>query len=220
MFRLCPNRVARITGNIVLLFLLVLLLQTGCKKGAQSETKMSQAVKGYLMEGESALEKQDWSSAIRAYDKALSESSYNAFALFGRSSAYLSQGWEYYMEAARSLSLAEGERMREQTALADESFAKAEADCRTILAQDEGNVDAHYMIGCIKIYQADWNGALDEFTQVIELKPDYAEAYQRRGEVSGYLGDYVSEASDLKRAAELGYETVSPETDDAEESLF
>ena len=39
-----------------------------------------------------------------------------------------------------------------------------------------------------------------------------ADAYQRRGEVYGFINDLENESADLKRAAELGY-TPEEETD-------
>ena len=85
--------------------------------------------------------------------------------------------------------------------------------------------------GCVAVYQGDWLGALDAFSETIKRAPDMASAYQRRGEVYGFINDTESESADLKRAAQLGYvsleEADSPEDDfsrtaetKAEESLY
>ena len=58
--------------------------------------------------------------------------------------------------------------------------------------------------GNAKYVLENYHGAIDDYTNATELKPDYAEAYRMRGMAKGTLGDGVEGCADLKRAAELG----------------
>ncbi|HSZ24451.1 MAG TPA: tetratricopeptide repeat protein, partial [Cytophagaceae bacterium] len=42
-------------------------------------------------------------------------------------------------------------------------------------------IDTYYQNGLTKIDRKDFNGAVEDFSKVIELKPDYASAYYNRG---------------------------------------
>ena len=51
----------------------------------------------------------------------------------------------------------------------------------------------------------DYRGAIADYTKAIELKPDYAQAYNKRGFAYLMLGPKSKAQADFKRAIELGY---------------
>ena len=163
-------------------------------------------------EARESLAAQDWERAIELYDKALSETPNDAEALYGRAGALLARGWEFYLKAENAAAAEQYDQVETAGKNADERFQLAEKDCRAMLVINPDDARAYYALGCIALYQGDWDGAIASFTTVIKLEPENRFAYQRRGEVFGHIGDSVSEESDLKRAAELGYRT--DETDE------
>lgn len=171
--------------------------------------------------GEEALETSRWTEAAASFSEVLKADPKNESALFGRSGAYLALGRAYYKMAVESAELNEFAQAQDETAKADEAFGKALDDCQAILAQNAEQPDAHYAIGCIRLYQGDWDGAIESFSTVIRIQPENPYPYQRRGEVFGHIGDTVNETMDLKKAAELGYRdqpaenTVKQELSDA-----
>ena len=181
--------------------------------------------------GDAAVQNSEWEEAVRYYTSALEANPLNADALYGRSSARLVTGKEFYLLARAAAGEGETTRAREFAAKADRDFALAAEDAAAILKIDPDAARACYVLGCVAVYQGDWLGALDAFSETIKRAPDMASAYQRRGEVYGFINDTESESADLKRAAQLGYvsleEADSPEDDfsrtaetKAEESLY
>ena len=51
----------------------------------------------------------------------------------------------------------------------------------------------------------DYQGAIADYTKAIELNPDYAQAYNKRGFAYLMLGPKSKAQADFKRAIELGY---------------
>ena len=51
----------------------------------------------------------------------------------------------------------------------------------------------------------DYQGAIADYTKAIELNPDYAQAYNKRGFAYLMLGSKSKARADFKRAIELGY---------------
>lgn len=191
----------------VVLLTFSLVFSFGCrpKEGPKEEKPTEPASPAAL--GEEALETARWNEAIESFSNVLKTDPTNQSALFGRSGAYLALGSAYYKKAVESADLSEFAQAQEETAKADEVFGKANADCQAILAQNAEEPDAHYTIGCIRLYQGDWDGAIESFSTVIRLQPENPYPYQRRGEVFGHIGDTVNETIDLKKAAELGYQS-------------
>ncbi len=183
----------------VLLFLFLLTGGCGREKAAQRESLRHTA------SGDAALRECQWDDAVRFYTDALRANPQNTDALYGRSSARLVTGKEFYLLARAAAGEGETSRAREIAAKADRDFALAAEDAAALLKIDPDASEACYVLGCVAVYQGDWLGALDAFTETIKRAPDMASAYQRRGEVYGYINDIENESADLKRAAELGY---------------
>lgn len=177
-------------------------------------TQEPNAKNAQIEQGEEALETSRWTEAAASFSEALKSDPKNETALFGRSGAYLALGRAYYKKAVESAELGEIAQAQDETAKADEAFGKAFDDCQAILAQNAEQPDAHYAIGCIRLYQGDWDGAIESFSTVIRIQPENPYPYQRRGEVFGHIGDTVNETMDLKKAAELGYRD-QPEPENA-----
>jgi tetratricopeptide (TPR) repeat protein len=51
--------------------------------------------------------------------------------------------------------------------------------------------------------QGDWQGAIDDFSNLLELKPQDAQAYYYRGCAYGYKGDWDRALADFSRTLEL-----------------
>ena len=184
-----------------ILFTVILFSAVGClpqKRGTNDAADL-------IADGDEALTSQDWGKAIDCYSQALEKDPKNVAACYGRSGAHLAKGKEFYLLTEAAAGQQEFDKARETAVKADEEFAAASADARGILEIETDNADAHYILGCIAVYQADWNGAVESFSEVIRLRPDDPAAYQRRGEVYGHMNDSDNESADLKRAAELGY---------------
>ena len=60
--------------------------------------------------------------------------------------------------------------------------------------------------------QGDYRGAINDYTKAIELKPNFATAYNNRGLAKILMGQKDSGCLDLSKAGELGnteaYETI------------
>ena len=184
------------------------LLQSGCHRGEAARRESDRQTR----EGNAALEAGQWEEAVRCYTEALARNPRNTEALYGRSSAHLVTGKEYYLLARAAAGEGETTRAGEVASKADRDFAQAAEDAAALLKIDPDSSGACYILGCVALYQADWQGALDAFSETIRRAPEMAGAYQRRGEVYGFINDLENESADLKRAAELGY-TPEEETE-------
>ncbi|MBR2585291.1 MAG: tetratricopeptide repeat protein [Thermoguttaceae bacterium] len=188
-----------------------MLAAGGCHRGGDDgsegdKTAETKGVDAALFDrGAQQLENESWDEAAATFTEVLKGAPNDENTLFHRASAYLALARENYRAAAEAITNNKEALAAEKTAAADDAFEKATADCRAIIEKNPDCADAHYALGSIKIYQGQWDDALEEFSAVIRIDPNYAAAYQRRGEVAGFIGDTVSEAADLKKAAELGY---------------
>lgn len=196
------------------LLITLLLAAAGCtrEEAARRESLRLTA------SGDAAVQNDEWEEAVRCYTSAIEANPLNTDAFYGRSSARLVTGKEFYLLARAAAGEGETTRAREIAAKADRDFALAAEDAAAVLKIDPNAARACYVLGCVAVYQGDWLGALDAFSETIKRAPDMASAYQRRGEVYGYINDTENESADLKRAARLGY--VSLEEADAPEDDF
>ena len=196
------------------LLITLLLAAAGCtrEEAARRESLRLTA------SGDAAVQNGEWEEAVRCYTSAIEANPLNTDAFYGRSSARLVTGKEFYLLVRAAAGEGETTRAREIAAKADRDFALAAEDAAAVLKIDPNAARACYVLGCVAVYQGDWRGALDAFSETIKRAPDMASAYQRRGEVYGYINDHENESADLKRAARLGY--VSLEEADAPEDDF
>ena len=68
---------------------------------------------------------------------------------------------------------------------------------------DDSVVDPLFQTGMLLIAQDDPKAAIEKLNQVIELKPDFAEAWNRRGNAYAALGDEDRALADYDRAIDL-----------------
>ena len=81
---------------------------------------------------------------------------------------------------------------------------QAEADYRTLLAQDPKDPDAHHNLGYIALrYRENYKQAISHFDDAIRMNPEYAEAYYHRGLAEERLGDKSSALRDYKLALNI-----------------
>ncbi len=78
---------------------------------------------------------------------------------------------------------------------------------REVLEVDSLNVKAHLNLGYFSLKSGQFNKAIDRFEKVIEIKPDYMEAYL-------YMGDVYETKGDNKKAIEC-YEKYRDGVDNA-----
>ena len=192
-FRLLALAAAALLGAAV--------FSCGCDKEKSARRESARQT----LNGNAALEGGRWEEAVHCYNEALHEYPRNTEALYGRSCVRLVTGKEFYLLARAAASEGETTRAGEIASKADRDFAQAAEDAAALLKIDPDSSDACYVLGCVALYQADWQGALDAFSETIRRAPQMASAYQRRGEVYGFINDLENESADLKRAAELGY---------------
>ena len=62
---------------------------------------------------------------------------------------------------------------------------------------------AHYETGEAYLNEGDWETALDEFNQAIQIDPEYAEAYSSRGLIQEFLGNFEAAIEDYDQAIAL-----------------
>ncbi|MBO7725909.1 MAG: tetratricopeptide repeat protein [Thermoguttaceae bacterium] len=187
-----------------LLLLVLLLALVGCtrEKAARRESLRQTAT------GDAAMRENAWNDAVRHYTSALEADPRNTDALYGRSGAHLVIGKDSYLLARAAAAEGEMTRAREFADKADRDFSLAAQDAAAVLKINPDAADACYVLGCVAVYQGDWFGAIDAFTETIKRAPEMACAYQRRGEVYGYINDLENESTDLKQAARLGYTSL------------
>lgn len=186
----------------------------GCssKSGESNASGDSSKAEELVRQGDQALADRDWGRAADLFGQATAAAPDQTIPLYGRSVAALARGKELWLQASVSAESGDLKAAERDAAAADEQFQSAEKDCRRMLEMDAKSVDAHYILGCVALYQGAWDDAIDAFSTVIKIQPENARAYQRRGEVFGFIGDSASETADLNQAAKLGYKT--PDVDD------
>jgi tetratricopeptide (TPR) repeat protein len=68
--------------------------------------------------------------------------------------------------------------------------------------------DAYYNRGIVCRALGDNKGAIDDYDQVIKLKPDYADAYYNRAYTHAFLNENQKAIADYRKAIELYLATV------------
>jgi len=68
---------------------------------------------------------------------------------------------------------------------------------------DSDTVEALMQGGITVMEKGDYKRALDIFSAMIELKPDFAEAYNKRATVRFLAGDYAGSVADIERTLKL-----------------
>jgi tetratricopeptide (TPR) repeat protein len=99
-----------------------------------------------------------------------------------------------------------------------EAWSKSESD----------TLDALMQGGVAVLEKGDYARAQDIFSVMIELKPDYAEAYNKRASVRFLAGDYAGSVADIERTLKLeprhfgalaGLGTIMERLDNLDEAL-
>lgn len=82
--------------------------------------------------------------------------------------------------------------------------AQAEADAAPAPTPDQLEAEQHFENGYRRLrLMSDYAGAIEEFTRVISLRPDYADAYHWRGRAYWNKGDKTNALLDWKQAIQL-----------------
>jgi serine/threonine-protein kinase len=85
-----------------------------------------------------------------------------------------------------------------------EAYPRAKAAATQALAIDEDLAEAHVSLAMVqKEYDWDWAGAGRGYERALELKPNYATAYQWYGEYLAALGRHEEAIAVIRRAVEL-----------------
>jgi tetratricopeptide (TPR) repeat protein len=65
------------------------------------------------------------------------------------------------------------------------------------------DADTYFNQGLAKRESGDYKGAIADYNQAIQIKPDFAEAYKNRGSAKDDLGDYQGAIADYNQAIQL-----------------
>ena len=77
-----------------------------------------------------------------------------------------------------------------------------------------------YKVAEIKFNAEDYQGAIDEFTKVLEINPKYAMAYLYRGVSYIKLGEKEKGCNDMEKGFEIAKESDNPESWKAYEQYY
>ena len=194
----------------------LLIFDGGCKKPEGNSPKQAN-IQELIAQGDAHLNQQQWQEAIDKYTQAIDAAPDSLQAYYHRAVACLAEGEEHYnLAKAMAENKAHHDLAQQEVDKADQRFTQVVEDCKKITELDANFAESFYLQGCVAIYQGGWDHAIELFTQCLDKSPDYAEAYQRRGEVYQHVGDTVNSTLDLKKAAELGY-TDSTQTEPEQE---
>lgn len=84
----------------------------------------------------------------------------------------------------------------------------------------EKEVETLYKVAEIKFNAEDYQGAIDEFTKVLELNPKYSMAYLYRGVSYIKLGDKEKGCNDMEKGFEIAKESNNKESWEAYETYY
>ncbi len=92
---------------------------------------------------------------------------------------------------------------RAQCYLLDQNYSDAIADAKEAMMLDGENAEVYAFIGNVELNKGDVASAIESFGVAIDIKPDEAEYYMRRGAASIKGKMYYDAVSDLYRALDL-----------------
>lgn len=154
----------------------------------------------YFGRGMALMTVRNYAAAIADFDRALQLTPDFALALFQR-------GIARYRNLCRQGSDGDtsNEMPREVAAqMTRQEIMAAIADLDAAIALSPTMSFAYFDKGNLLIDMQDYTSALSAFTQAIEAKPDFGEAYYNRGYVYLKLGNKETGTRDLSKAGELG----------------
>ena len=134
---------------------------------------------------------QYYHAAIEDFDEAIRYDRYDTY-------AYIIRGYT-------KICLADFEADKGNVADARSLYESAITDTDTESASqlDTKNPYAYHTLGVAKAKLDDYNGAIDDFSKAISLKPDFARAYYNRAVVKISLGQKSEAKADFKKAKAL-----------------
>ncbi len=128
-------------------------------------------------------------AAIEDFDKATSYDRYDAY-------AYIIRGYT-------KIRLADFEADRGNMEDARTQYKAAIIDCDSAVKFEAENPYGYHTRGVAKAGLADYNGAIEDFSKTVDLKPDFARAYYNRAIVKVLLGQKKEAKADFRKAREL-----------------
>lgn len=82
-------------------------------------------------------------------------------------------------------------------------YGEAEIDVTTYIMLEPADFNGYYRRGCIKDVMKDYNGAIEDYTMAVTLKPDNALAFLCRGKVYRIKGETDKAMADFKEVVRL-----------------
>ncbi len=194
--------------TLIILIMILLLQSVLFLSGCQKAEKVLVPEVDILASGNQAITDRNWGKAIDEFTRLIEADSTNKDAFYRRAGAYLAKAKDHYNLAEAAAQKKELSTAKTEAENADKNFILSENDAKSALQLDEKFADALYILGCVYIYQGEWNGAIDAFSKCIKVQPDNPLAWQRRGEVYEYTGDNGNAIVDLNKASSLGYKAT------------
>ena len=146
---------------------------------------ISEISQGHTMEAQ-----QSYYAAIKDFDEATSYDRHDAY-------SYIIRGYT-------RICLGNYESARENMEAARNLYEAAVTDCDSAIKLDTENPYCYHTRGVAKAKLDDYNGALDDFSKTVDLKPDFAKAYYNRAVMKKVLRQKRAAKADFKKAEELG----------------
>ena len=140
-------------------------------------------------QGHTTEAQQYYDAAIEDFDKATS---------YDRHDTY-----PYIIRGYTRICLGNYESARENMEAARNLYAAAITDCDSAIKLDAENPYGYHTRGVAKAKLDDYNGAIDDFSETVDLKPDFARAYYNRAVAKVLLGQKGAAKTDFKKAKEL-----------------
>lgn len=135
-----------------------------------------QTADGFIANAKAAIEKNDYESALRDLNAVLAKSPNHEAALTQRSRVFVRQG----------------------------KYAEALADSQKVLAKNLQNYEALNVRGVVKRnFNKDYQGALEDFTQALAVKPDFYFAFNNRAITFASMGKTAEALAEFDKAIQL-----------------
>lgn len=183
------DKALRIDPQAAKVYLKQLTDTLGNESGAIKDANQ-QLVQGFLIQGNLRYESGDYQDAIEAYTQVLSLDSNNTEAYNRRSTARSAVG--DYEGAFEDLYKAANYYLSDEQSLQPTQLPTVETTAK----------DYHHR-GLEKLQRGDFQGAIEEFNQVVQLNGKNAIAFSCRGFAHRRLGDNQRAIEDLQQAAKL-----------------